>query len=90
MPADLMIAVNPASDSILARQMITALYSRKNRKHATAICLDNINGGLGNGHIFPDRHRVGVNEQRFQQGPGARSGQYVGNRAQLLYLDTRP
>ena len=29
MPADLMIAVNPASDSILARQMITALYSRK-------------------------------------------------------------
>lgn len=29
MPADLMIAVNPASDSILARQMIAALYSRK-------------------------------------------------------------
>jgi hypothetical protein len=29
MPADLMIVVNPASDSILARQMITALYSRK-------------------------------------------------------------
>ena len=29
MPADLMIVVNPASDSILARQMIAALYSRK-------------------------------------------------------------
>jgi hypothetical protein len=29
MPADLMIAVNPAADSILARQMIAALYSRK-------------------------------------------------------------
>ena len=29
MPADLMIVVNPASDSILARQMISALYSRK-------------------------------------------------------------
>jgi len=29
MPADLMIAVNPASDSVLARQMIAALYSRK-------------------------------------------------------------
>lgn len=28
MPADLMIAVNPASDSILARQMIDALYVR--------------------------------------------------------------
>jgi pimeloyl-ACP methyl ester carboxylesterase len=29
MPADLVIVVNPASDSILARQMIAALYSRK-------------------------------------------------------------
>ncbi|HEY8671627.1 MAG TPA: hypothetical protein VIL63_12345 [Terriglobales bacterium] len=29
MPADLMIVVNPASDSILARQMIEALYVRK-------------------------------------------------------------
>ena len=29
MPADLMIVVNPASDSILARQMINALYVRK-------------------------------------------------------------
>jgi hypothetical protein len=28
LPADLMIVVNPASDSILARQMIAALYSR--------------------------------------------------------------
>jgi hypothetical protein len=29
MPADLVIVVNPASDSILARQMIAALYSRR-------------------------------------------------------------
>jgi len=29
MPADLVIAVNPAADSVLARQMIAALYSRK-------------------------------------------------------------
>lgn len=29
MPADLMIAVNPAADSVLARQMIAALYSRE-------------------------------------------------------------
>jgi hypothetical protein len=29
MPADLMIAVNPAADSVLARQMMAALYSRK-------------------------------------------------------------
>jgi pimeloyl-ACP methyl ester carboxylesterase len=32
MPADLMIVVNPASNSILARQMIAALYSRKTER----------------------------------------------------------
>src|SRR5205085_7612697 len=32
MPADLMIVVNPAADSILARQMIDALYDRKTER----------------------------------------------------------
>src|SRR5438874_12877536 len=29
LPADLILVVNPASDSVLARQMISALYSRR-------------------------------------------------------------
>jgi len=43
LPADLILVVNPASDSILARQMISALYSRpRDRELAADICLNYI------------------------------------------------
>ena len=90
MPADLMIAVNPASDSILARPDDYCVVQPKNREHASAICINNIKRGLGNGHVFPYWDRGSVSKQGVQQGPSARSGQFAGKRAQLLYLDARP
>lgn len=53
MPADLMIAVNPASDSILARQMITALYSRKTENTRPLFVSITSSGDWATGTVFP-------------------------------------
>ena len=53
MPADLMIAVNPASDSILARQMITALYSRKTENTRPLFVSITSTGDWATGTVFP-------------------------------------
>jgi hypothetical protein len=53
MPADLMIAVNPASDSILARQMITALYSRRTEHTRPLFVSITSTGDWATGMFFP-------------------------------------
>src|SRR5260370_4458379 len=53
MPADLVIAVNPASDSILARQMIAALYSRKTEGTRPLFVSITSTGDWATGGFFP-------------------------------------
>jgi hypothetical protein len=53
MPADLMIAVNPASDSILARQMIAALYSRRTENTRPLFVSITSSGDWATGTFFP-------------------------------------
>src|SRR5437762_12725614 len=48
-----MIAVNPASDSILARQMITALYSRKTENTRPLFVSITSTGDWATGTFFP-------------------------------------
>jgi hypothetical protein len=53
MPADLMIVVNPASDSILARQMIDALYVRKTEGSRPLFVSITSTGDWATGKFFP-------------------------------------
>jgi hypothetical protein len=53
MPADLMIAVNPASDSILTRQMIAALYSRRTENTRPLFVSITSTGDGATGTFFP-------------------------------------
>ena len=53
MPADLMIAVNPASDSILTRQMIAALYSRRTENTRPLFVSITSTGDWATGTVFP-------------------------------------
>lgn len=53
LPADLMIVVNPASDSILARQMIDALYDRKTEGTRPMFVSLTSTGDWATGTFFP-------------------------------------
>jgi hypothetical protein len=53
MPADLMIVVNPASDSILARQMIEALYLRKTENTRPLFVSITSTADWATGTVFP-------------------------------------
>jgi hypothetical protein len=53
MPADLVIAVNPAADSVLARQMIAALYSRKTEGTRPLFVSITSTGDWAPGTVFP-------------------------------------
>ena len=53
MPADLVIVVNPASDSILARQMIAALYIRKTEGTRPLFVSITSTGDAATGTFFP-------------------------------------
>jgi hypothetical protein len=53
LPADLVIVVNPASDSILARQMIAALYSRKTEGTRPFFVSITSTGDAATGLAFP-------------------------------------
>ena len=53
MPADLVIAVNPAADSVLARQMIAALYSRKTEGTRPLFVSITSTGDWATGIVFP-------------------------------------
>src|SRR5205814_7532084 len=74
MPADLMIAVNPASDSILARQMIAALYSRKTEGTRPLFVSITSTGDWATGSVFPISTGLASVSKGFNQveapGPG--------------------
>jgi hypothetical protein len=53
LPADLILMVNPASDSILTRQMIAALYSRHTEKSRPFLVSLTSTGDAATGTAFP-------------------------------------
>ncbi|MGA7274555.1 MAG: hypothetical protein WBX14_06890, partial [Candidatus Udaeobacter sp.] len=74
MPADLMIAVNPAADSVLARQMIAALYSRKTEDTRPLFVSITSTGDWATGLVFPIGTGLASISKGFNQveppGPG--------------------
>jgi hypothetical protein len=74
MPADLMIAVNPAADSVLARQMIAALYSRKTEDTRPLFVSITSTGDWATGLVFPIGTGLAAISKGFNQveppGPG--------------------
>jgi hypothetical protein len=53
LPADLILMVNPASDSVLTRQMIAALYSRRTEKTRPFLVSLTSTGDAATGTAFP-------------------------------------
>ena len=74
MPADLVIAVNPAADSVLARQMIAALYSRKTEGTRPLFVSITSTGDWATGSVFPISTGLASVSKGFNQveapGPG--------------------
>jgi pimeloyl-ACP methyl ester carboxylesterase len=74
MPADLMIAVNPAADSILARQMIDALYDRQTEGARPLFISITSTGDWATGKVFPIGAGLGSISKGFNTveapGPG--------------------
>ncbi|HEY1769255.1 MAG TPA: hypothetical protein VGG02_03250 [Chthoniobacterales bacterium] len=77
MPADVMIVVNPASDSILARQMIEALYVRHTEGSAPLFVSITSTGDWATGEFFPLGTEVASATKGFNQvqvpGPAEKS-----------------
>jgi|ERR1044071_1629941 hypothetical protein len=69
MPADLTIVVNPASDSILARQMIEALYVRKTEGARPLFVSITSTGDLATGTAFPIGTGLAAISKRFNNVP---------------------
>jgi hypothetical protein len=69
MPADLMIVVNPASDSILARQMIAALYSRKTEGTRPLFVSITSTGDSATGLAFPVGTSLAATTKAFNKVP---------------------
>jgi len=77
MPADLVIAVNPAADSVLARQMIAALYSRKTEGTRPLFVSITSTGDWATGSVFPIGTGLASVSKGFNEveAPGPRSTQ---------------
>src|SRR5204862_7317032 len=69
MPADLVIVVNPAADSILARQMIAALYSRKTEGTRPLFVSITSTGDWATGSVFPIVTGLASRSKRFNEVP---------------------
>lgn len=67
MPADLMIAINPAADSILARQMIEALYVRHTEDTRPLFVSITSRGDGATGTFFPIGTRLASISKRFNE-----------------------
>jgi len=74
LPADLVIVVNPASDSILARQMIAALYSRRTEGTRPFFVSITSTGDSATGLAFPVGTGLAATTKAFNKvsapGPG--------------------
>ena len=74
LPADLILLLNPASDSILTRQMIAALYSRHLEDTRQFVVSLTSTADQATGPSLSGRHELGGSEQRLQSGAGAGPG----------------
>jgi hypothetical protein len=75
LPADLILTVNPASDSILSRQMIAALYSRRTEDSRPFLVSITSSGDAATGAIFPIGSSLAATTKAFNKvpPPGPRS-----------------
>jgi len=69
LPADLILVVNPASDSILARQMISALYSRRTEKSRPIFVSITSTGDTATGLAFPIGTSLAATTKGFNEVP---------------------
>ena len=69
LPADLILTVNPASDSILTRQMIAALYSRKTENSRPFLVSITSTGDSATGAIFPIGTSLAATTKAFNEVP---------------------
>jgi hypothetical protein len=70
LPADLILVVNPASDSILARQMISALYSRPGTAKSRPILVSiTSTGDTATGVAFPIGTTLAATTKGFNEVP---------------------
>jgi len=69
LPADLMIVVNPASDSVLARQMIDALYDRKTEGTRPLFISMTSTGDWATGTFFPIGTEIAATTKAFNEVP---------------------
>ena len=90
LPADLILLLNPASDSILTRQMIAALYSRHLEDTRAFVVSLTSTADDATGLAFPAADEAGRRHQDLQRRARARARRAHGNRAHLLHLDPRP
>ncbi len=67
MPADLMIVVNPAADSILARQMIQALYARHQEGKRPLFVSLTSSADWATGKVFPIGTGLAATTKAFNQ-----------------------
>jgi pimeloyl-ACP methyl ester carboxylesterase len=74
LPADLIIVVNPASDSILARQMIAALYSRRTEGTRPFFVSITSTGDAATGLAFPLGTNLAATTKAFNKVPAPGPG----------------
>ena len=69
LPADLILVINPAADSILARQMIAALYVRKTENTRPIFVSITSSGDWATGTFFPIGTGIASTTKGFNQVP---------------------
>lgn len=69
LPADLILVVNPAADSILARQMISALYIRKTENTRPIFVSITSTGDTATGVFFPIGTGIAASTKVFNEVP---------------------
>lgn len=69
LPADLILVVNPAADSVLARQMISALYIRDTENTRPMFVSLTSSGDWATGAIFPIGTRLASTTKAFNEVP---------------------
>ena len=79
LPADLILLVNPASDSILSRQMIAALYSRKTENSRPFLVSITSTGDSATGLAFPIGSSLAATTKAFNKVPAPGPNKTLGS-----------
>lgn len=83
LPADLMIVVNPAADSILARQMISALYLRNTENARPMFVSITSKADIATGLAFPIGTEMAATTKVFNEVPVPGPGEKLENERQF-------